>query len=114
MTEYTLHVPSIRGTTKNAPDMPYQEDDFATDDLADIDDYFLLSTSDIPPEGFDDLYIPVAHLDQRLSLPLLRRAVEELDTLEDLDAETKKATIDMIHDLAECFPDEGLDAGYDG
>lgn len=113
MTDYTLHVPSIRGTTKNAPDMPYQEDEFATDDFADIDDYFLLSTSGIPPEEFSDLYLPVAHLDQRLSLPLLRRALEELETLEDLDTDTKKQTIDMIHDLAECFPDDQLSAGYD-
>ncbi|MFC5970444.1 hypothetical protein ACFPYI_03795 [Halomarina salina] len=114
MTEYTLHVPSIRGTTNDSPDMPYQEKEFATDDMADIDDYFLLSTSDIPPEDFDDLYLPVAHLDQRLSLPLLRRALEEIDTLEDLDPQTKKDTINMIHGLGECFPDDGLHGGYEG
>ena len=89
--------------------MPYQEEDFPMDDMADIDDYFLLSTSGIPPEDFDDLHLPVAHLDQRLSLPLLKRALTEIDTIEDLDEETKTETIDMIHDLGECFPDEGLD-----
>jgi hypothetical protein len=110
MANYTLHVPSIRGATKDSPDMPYQEDDFPMDDMADIDDYFLLSTSGIPPEDFNDLYLPVCHLDQRLSLPLLKRALDEIDTLEELDDETKAETIDMIHDLGECFPDEGLDS----
>jgi hypothetical protein len=110
MTDYTLHVPSIRGTTKNAPDTPYQEEEFPMDDIADIDDYFLLSTSGVPPESFDDLYLPVAHLDQRLSLPLLRRALEDIETLEGLEPETKQKTIDMLNDLGECFPDEGLGA----
>ena len=113
MTDYTLHVPSIRGTTTDAPDMPYQEGEFPMDDFADIDDYFLLSTSGIPPEEFDDLYLPVAHLDQRLSLPLLRRALQEIDTLEGLDPERKQETINMIHDLGECFPDEGIGSGID-
>lgn len=109
MPDYTLHVPSIRGATKESPDMPYEESDFPMDDLADIDDYFLLSTSGIPPESFDDLYLPVCHVDQRLSLPLLRRALDEVETIDEIDAETKTETIDLIHDLGECFPDDGLD-----
>ena len=111
MPEYTLHVPSIRGATKEAPSLPYEEANFPMDDLADLDDYFLLSTSGIPPEEFDDLYLPVCHLDQRLSHPLLERALDEIETLEDIDAETKTETIDMIHDLGECFPNEGLGTG---
>jgi hypothetical protein len=113
MAGYTLHVPSIRGTTTDAPDVPYQEGEFPMDDFADIDDYLLLSTSGIPPEEFDDLYHPVAHLDQRLSLSLLRRALQEIDTLEGLDPEREQETIDMIHDLGECFPDEGIGSGID-
>ncbi|WP_049971531.1 hypothetical protein [Haladaptatus cibarius] len=109
MPEYTLHVPSIRGATKESPDTPYSEEDFPMDDMADIDDYFLLSTSEIPPESFEDLHLPVAHLDQRLSLPLLQDALDEIKTLDDLDDETKAETIDMIHDLGECFPNDGLD-----
>ena len=109
MPEYTLHVPSIRGATTEAPNMPYEENDFPMDDLADIDDYYLLSTSGIPPEGFEDLELPVCHVDQRLSLPLLKRALEEIETIDDIDPETKTETIDMIHDLGECFPNDGLD-----
>ncbi|MBV0925041.1 hypothetical protein KTS45_12620 [Halomicroarcula limicola] len=108
MPEFTLHEPTIRGTTKAEPRIPYEEADFATDDIADLDDYFLLSTSGIPPEDFDDLYLPVCHLDQRLSLPLLRRALDEIETLEGIEAETMTETIDMIHDLGECFPNDGL------
>ncbi|WP_254537406.1 hypothetical protein [Halomarina litorea] len=108
MTDYTLHVPSIRGATVDSPDIPYQEDDFPTDDFAEIDDYYLLSTSDIPPESFDDLHLPVAHIDQRLSLPLLKRALEKVETLDDIDVQTKRETIDMIHDLGECFPNHDL------
>ncbi len=110
MSDYTLHVPSIRGATKESPNTPYEEDDFPMDDMADIDDYFLLSTSGIPPESFDDLFLPVAHLDQRLSLPLLEEALDEIERLEGLDDETKTETIDMIHDLGECFPDDGLNS----
>ena len=50
----------------------------------DIDDYFLLSTSGIPPESFTDLYLPVCHVDGRLSLPLLRRALDQIEKLADL------------------------------
>ncbi|MUV58930.1 hypothetical protein SAMN04487947_2515 [Halogeometricum rufum] len=110
MSEYTLHVPSVRGATKDAPKTPYEADDFSVDDMSDIDDYFLLSTSGIPPESFTDLYLPVCHVDGRLSLPLLRRALDQIETLEDLDAQTKTETIDMIHDLGECFPNDALDA----
>ncbi|WP_135304086.1 hypothetical protein [Haloarcula amylovorans] len=88
--------------------MPDKEEDFPMDDMADIDDYYLLSTSGIPPEDFEDLYLPVCHVDQRLSLPLLRRALDEIETIEGIDAELKTETIDMIHDLGECFPNEGL------
>ena len=114
MTEYTLHVPSIRGATADSPDMPFQKDDFPTDDMAEIDDYFLLSTSDIPPESFDDLHLPVAHIDQRVSLPLLKRALEKVETIEDLDVQTKRETIDMIHDLGECFPNHDLSPDRNG
>ncbi|WP_232819689.1 hypothetical protein [Haloprofundus halophilus] len=107
MTEYTLHEPTIRGATQDAPNRSLSEDDFATDDLADLDDYFLLSTSGIPPESFEDLYLPVVHLDQRLSLPLLRQALNDVETL-DIDAETKKQTIDLLHSLGECFPNDSL------
>lgn len=88
--------------------MPDKEEDFPMDDMANIDDYYLLSTSGIPPEDFEDLYLPVCHVDQRLSLPLLRRALDEIETIEGIDAELKTETIDMIHDLGECFPNEGL------
>jgi hypothetical protein len=108
MTEYTLHVPSIRGATKESPELPYREGDFPMDNISDLDDYFLLSTSGIPPEDFDDLHLPVAHVDQRLSLPLLQRALEQIETLDDIDVETKTETIDMIHDLGECFPNDSL------
>lgn len=108
MPEYTLHVPSIRGATEESPPMPYDADDFPTDDMSDLDDYFLLSTSGIPPEDFDDLYLPVCHVDQRVSLPLLERALDEIETLDGIDVETKTETIDMIHDLGECFPSRGL------
>ncbi|WP_224269673.1 hypothetical protein [Haloprofundus salinisoli] len=108
MTEYTLHEPTIRGATKDAPNRSLSESDFATDDLADLDDYFLLSTSGIPPESFEDLYLPVVHLDQRLSLPLLRQALNDVETLNDLDAETKRDTIDLLHSLGECFPNDHL------
>ncbi|MFC6733372.1 MULTISPECIES: hypothetical protein [unclassified Haladaptatus] len=110
MTDYTLHVPSIRGVTKAAPNRALSADDFETDDLADLDDYFLLSTSGIPPESFDDLYLPVAHLDQRLSLPLLEQALEDVETLDDIDPGTRKETINMLNDLAECFPNEAVSA----
>ncbi|QCJ48559.1 hypothetical protein FCF25_11725 [Haloprofundus sp. MHR1] len=97
----------MRGATQDAPNRSLSDDDFATDDLADLDDYFLLSTSGIPPESFEDLYLPVVHLDQRLSLPLLRQALNDVETL-DIDAETKKQTIDLLHSLGECFPNDSL------
>ena len=96
-----------KSATKDAPNRSLSEDDFATDDLADLDDYYLLSTSGIPPESFEDLYLPVVHLDQRLSLPLLRQALNDVETL-DIDAETKKQTIDLLHSLGECFPNNSL------
>ncbi|WP_224447284.1 hypothetical protein [Haloprofundus salilacus] len=108
MTDYTLHEPTIRGATKDAPNRALSEEDFATDDLADLDDHYLLSTSGIPPESFEDLYLPVVHLDQRLSLPLLRQALNDVETLDDIDAETKTETINLLHDLGECFPNDSL------
>lgn len=110
MASYDLHAPNYSGTTTDewtAPDM----EDFDTDDLAEVDDHFLLSSSGFPPEDFTDLHLPVVDPDGNLNLNALQTAhggahsVEAMDGVDDETVEDAKAKLESLsreafdHDL---------------
>jgi len=58
MTEYEVHGVGYSDTTEEDWDDP-QLNDFQTEDLGEVADHILLSSSGFPPESFSDLRIPV-------------------------------------------------------
>ncbi len=102
MTDYELHEPEFSGTTEEEWDAP-QENDFDTDDLSEIADHFLLSTSGFPPENFTDLKLPVVDPDGNLNKRALQTAKSGghgVGAIDDIDEETKSDTEDLVDELA--------------
>lgn len=101
------HTPSYSSTTDNdanfadgswgSPDM----EDFDTDDLSEIDDHFLASTSGFPPESYSDLMLPVVEPDGTLNLNGLRAANQRLPQSHGLNDDQQQSVESTINRLAE-------------
>lgn len=102
MTDYNIHRPNFSGTTKNEWEFPTKSN-FDSDDLTEIADHFLLSSSGFDdPEDFDDLELPVVNSQEFLSLNGLwaaRRGPYSVERIEDIDDETKERVRELIDDL---------------
>ncbi len=112
MTDYDIHRPSFSGTTKTEWEFP-TENNFESDDLSEIADHFLLSSSGFEdPEEFDDLHLPVVNSHGYLSLNGLwaaRRGPYSVERVGGIDAETKAEVRELIEDLGKENFDEFRD-----
>lgn len=108
MSSYESHEPSYDGTTTDDWDAP-REHDFDTDDLGDIADHFVLSSSGFPPDNYGDLSIPVVDPDGRLNLNALqtaRRTGHGIGSMDDLDDDVAAEAREIVDRLVEReFPD---------
>ncbi|WP_435359815.1 hypothetical protein [Haloarchaeobius sp. DFWS5] len=84
MTRFALHAPTFDGTTAADWTRP-GPGDFATDDLAEIDDHFLLSETGFPPIEFGDLHCPVVDPEGNLNREALERVSSAEDGVESVD-----------------------------
>lgn len=103
MTEYDLHEPEYSGTTTEAWDSP-QEEDFDTDNLSEIDDNFVLSSSGFPPDNFTGLKLPVVAPDGTLNENALQSAhggAHSVETIDDLADDTKQDVKNLLEDLSQ-------------
>lgn len=110
MTDFELHKPEYSGTTTDEWDAP-QEEDFDTDDRAEIGAHFLLSASGFPPENFTDLKLPVVDPDGNLNENALQAAhggAHSVEAIDDLDDDTRQDVKDLIEDLAQEEFDEDI------
>lgn len=112
MTDYDIHRPSFSNTSKTEWDFPI-ESTFDTDDLSEIADHFLLSSSGFDdPDDFEDLKLPVVNTQGYLSLNGLwaaRRGPYSVERVEDIDADTKAQVRELIDDLGKDNFDEFKD-----
>lgn len=102
MGEYDTHEPDYSGTTTEEWDAPQQED-FDTDDLAEIADHFVLSASGFPPEKFTDLKLPVVDPDGDLNLNALQTAHgggHSVEAVDGIDDDTAGEVKDLLEGLA--------------
>lgn len=108
MPSYEAHEPSYDDTTTDDWDSP-QENDFDTDDLGDVAEHFVLSSSGFPPENYGDLSIPVVDPDGRLNrnaLQTARRTGHGIDSVDDLDDDVAAEAKEIVDRLVEReFPD---------
>lgn len=110
MTKYEMHQPEYSGTTTEDWDAP-QQADFDTDDLSQIDDHFILSSSGFPPENFTDLKLPVVDPDGDLNVNALQAAhggSHSVDAIDDIDDDTKQAVKDLLEELSRGEFDEDI------
>lgn len=111
MGDYEIHAVSYDDTTTRDWDAP-REHDFDTDDLAVIDDHFLLSESGFPPTEFADLRIPLVDSDGNLNLDALETAYaggHSVEAVEDIDDQTRGQARGIIQSLAETAFDHHID-----
>ncbi|QRV17213.1 hypothetical protein [Haloterrigena salifodinae] len=119
MTDYEMHEPDFSGTTTEEWDEPQLEDfDISeqssdgqrdsdesrqTDDLSEVADHFILSSSGFPPENFTDLKLPAVDPDGNLNKNALQTAKSGghgVGSVEDLDDDKQEEIEDMIDELA--------------
>lgn len=103
MTEYDIHEPEYSGTTTEEWDSP-QEEDFETNDLSDIDNHFILSSTGFPPDNFTDLKLPVVSPDGALNENALQAAhggAHSVEAIDDIDDETKQDVQNLLEDLSQ-------------
>lgn len=102
MVDYEMHEPEFSGTTAEEWDEP-QLEDFDTDDLSEVDDYFVLSASGFPPENFTDLKLPVVEPSGELNKNALQTAKSGghgVDAVEGIDEDLTEEVEDLIDRLA--------------
>ncbi len=110
MTDYSVHEPDYSGTTTDDWDAP-QENDFDTDDLGEIADAFVLSSSGFPPGNFTDLQVPVVDPDGNLNSNALQTAYSgghSVEAMDDVDDDTVDGVKGILEDLADEFDDLDL------
>jgi hypothetical protein len=129
MAEYAVHEPDYSDTTEEDWNDP-QLNDFeiserssdgtrqpqsgsrGSDDLGEVAEHFVLSSSRFPPETFSDLKVPVVDPDGNLNLDALRTAYSgghSVERIEDIDDETVEEAREVLEELAE----EGFGVGSD-
>ncbi len=102
MTDYELHEPDFSETTTDEWEEP-QLEDFETDDLSEVADHFLLSSSGFPPEKFTDLKLPVVGPDGQLNRNALQTSKSGgrgVGAVEDLDDDREEDVENLIDRLA--------------
>jgi hypothetical protein len=103
MTKYAVHDPDYSDTTEEDWDDP-QLNDFDTDDLGEVAEHFVLSSSGFPPENFSDLKAPVVDPEGDLNLDALRTAYSgghSVEKIEGIDDETVEEAREVLEGLAE-------------
>lgn len=103
MTEYETHEPDYSGTTTEEWDSP-QKEDFDTDDLSEIDDHFVLSSSGFPADNFTDLKLPVVDPDGNLNENALQAAhggAHSVEAIDDIEDETQRDVKDLLENLSQ-------------
>ncbi|WP_276271582.1 hypothetical protein [Haloarcula litorea] len=108
MTDYDVHEPDYSGTTTAEWDAP-RLSDFDTDDLGEVDDHFVLSSSGFPPDAFSDLHLPVVDPDGTLNENALQTAHGGAHSVEAIDGIDDETTAD-VKDLLERLSQEAFDA----
>ncbi|WP_254532031.1 hypothetical protein [Natrinema gelatinilyticum] len=102
MTDYAVHEPKFSDTTTAEWDEPELED-FDTDDLDEVGEHFICSSSGFPPENFTDLKLPVVDPDENLNKNALQTAKSGghgVGAIDDLDDDKRDRIEGMIDDLA--------------
>lgn len=109
MVDYEVHEPEFEGTTTEEWDRP-QLNDFDTDDLSEVADHFVLSSSGFPPDAFEDLKLPVVDPEGNLNRNALQVAKggHGVEAVEGIDDETESEVEDLIDRLA----NEHFDADF--
>lgn len=105
-----MHEPAYSGTTTEDWEAP-QLEDFETDDLSEIDDHFILSSSGFPPENFGDLRLPVVDPDGDLNENALQTAHgggHSVEAIDDIDEETVEDVRELLEDLSRTEFDEDI------
>lgn len=88
----------------NAPNL----EDFDTDDLSEVDDHFVGSTTSFPPETYGELTLPVVEPDGTLNLNALQNAKARLGQVQGLSSDEKDRAETIINRLA----NEEFDADF--
>ncbi|WP_336362375.1 hypothetical protein [Halalkalicoccus salilacus] len=102
MSDYEMHEPDYSDTTEEDWDDP-QLNDFETDDLGEVADHFVLSSSGFPPENFSDLKVPVVDPEGNLNLNALQTAhggAHSVEAIDDVDEGTAEDVKELLEKLA--------------
>lgn len=102
MSDYEMHEPDYSDTTEEDWDDP-QLNDFETDDLREVADHFVLSSSGFPPENFSDLKVPVVDPEGNLNLNALQTAhggAHSVEAIDDVDEGTAEDVKELLEKLA--------------
>jgi len=102
-----VHTPEYSGTTESSWSKPDMED-FDTDDLSEIDDYFLVSKTGFPPENFTDLALPVVEPNGDLNRNALQNAKARASQVKGLSGDNLNRATSRINTLA----NENFDAMF--
>ena len=111
MTEYEVHGVGYSDTTEEDWDDP-QLNDFETEDLGEVADHFLLSSSGFPPESFSDLRILVVDREGNLDRNALQTAYSGGHGVEGIDDITGE-TVEEVRDRPLSLAGEGFGIGED-
>ncbi|SIR51293.1 hypothetical protein SAMN05421858_2582 [Haladaptatus litoreus] len=92
--------------------MPPQEHDFDTDDLSEIADHFVLSSSGFDsPNRYSDLKLPMVNPDGKLNGHAVKTAnsgAHSVEAVGDIEEETKAEAKDVLESLVDEFDDLDL------
>ncbi|MFC7008971.1 hypothetical protein [Halalkalicoccus salilacus] len=102
MSDYEMHEPDYSDTTEEDWGDP-QLNDFETDDLGEVADHFVLSSSGFPPENFSDLKVPVVDPEGNLNLNALQTAhggAHSVEAIDDVDEGTAEDVKELLEKLA--------------
>lgn len=102
MPDYAVHAVEYDDTTREDWSAPAASD-FETNDLGEIDDHFLLSSSGFPPENYGDLQLPLVDPAGTLNLHALEAAYaggHSVETVDGIDDETVGEAKGLIQRLA--------------
>lgn len=113
LAEHRWHIPDWESSTKVGWDAPNMSD-FGTDDLEQISNHFLLSTSGFPPEKFGDLKLPVVDENRFLNLRALRMAKRAASQINGVDEELEEKVKLIANTLIKArFPNESMTASLE-
>jgi HK97 family phage prohead protease len=107
MPTHTPEFSSAADQEWNAPNL----EDFDTDDLSEVDDHFVGSRTEFPPDTYGELAWPVVEPDGTLNLNALQNAAARISQTEGFSDEEKEEARSIVENLAEDnFPDAEFNA----